>query len=105
MEHCSDLFKANEDADLLTALRTGGQSGERARVDEISVKFHEHAEQLTEVRSRVGAGGKDQRREGVAHAGQSNCRGGGACHLKRQERQKRLKQIRMRDFTAPDVVE
>ena len=49
MEQCSDIFKANEDADLLQTLRSAGQSGERNRVDEISVKFQEHAEQLQEV--------------------------------------------------------
>ena len=49
MEQCSDIFKANEDADLLQTLRSAGQSGERNRVDEISVKFQEHVEQLQEV--------------------------------------------------------
>ena len=49
MEQCSDIFRANEDADLLQTLRSAGQSGERNRVDEISVKFQEHAEQLQEV--------------------------------------------------------
>ena len=49
MEQCSDIFKSNEDADLLQTLRSAGQSGERNRVDEISVKFQEHAEQLQEV--------------------------------------------------------
>ncbi len=49
MEQCSDIFKSNEDHDLLTVMKNAGLSGERPRVDEISVKFEEHTEQLQEV--------------------------------------------------------
>ena len=49
MDQASEIFKVNEDHELLTALKIAGQSGQVERVDEISVKFEEHSEQLQEV--------------------------------------------------------
>ncbi|KAL5005886.1 hypothetical protein ScPMuIL_017044 [Solemya velum] len=49
MEQASELFKANEDHDLLNALRMAGVSGEVDRVGEVTVKFEEHTDQLEEV--------------------------------------------------------
>lgn len=50
MDQASDMFKSNEDHELLTTLKTAGMAGQRERVDELSVKFEEHSEQLQEVR-------------------------------------------------------
>ena len=49
MDQASDLFKTNEDHELLAALKQAGLSGEPARVDELAVKFEEHSDQLQEV--------------------------------------------------------
>ncbi|XP_060582034.1 alpha-catulin-like isoform X2 [Ruditapes philippinarum] len=49
MEQASELFKCNEDHMLLRSLQTAGISGEVGSVDELSVKFEEHIEQLEEV--------------------------------------------------------
>mgnify|MGYP000028244596 CR=1 FL=1 len=49
MEQASDLFKSNEDHILLHSLQTAGVSGEVGSVDELSVKFEEHVDQLEEV--------------------------------------------------------
>ena len=49
MEQASEVFKTNEDHELLSALKTAGWNGEKERVDELSVKYEEHSEQLQEV--------------------------------------------------------
>ena len=49
MDQASELFKSNEDHILLQSLRTSGIEGESNRVEELSVKFEEHIEQLEEV--------------------------------------------------------
>jgi hypothetical protein len=49
MDQASDVFKTNEDHDLLMALKTAGLNSELNRVNEITVKFEEHSEQLQEV--------------------------------------------------------
>ena len=50
MDQASDVFKLNEDHELLAALKSSGLNGLKERVDELSVKFEEHADQLMEVR-------------------------------------------------------
>ena len=50
MDQASELFKANEDHDLLKCLKTAGINGDVKKVDELSVKFEEHREQLEEVK-------------------------------------------------------
>ena len=49
MDQASEVFKTNEDHELLSFLKNAGMAGERGRVDEFSVKFNEHSEQLQEV--------------------------------------------------------
>ncbi|XP_005101953.1 alpha-catulin isoform X2 [Aplysia californica] len=49
MSQASDLFRQNDDEGLLKALRVAGVSGELDRVEELTVKFSEHQEQLEEV--------------------------------------------------------
>lgn len=49
MDQASELFKTNEDHEILMALKTAGVRGEIDRVEELSVKFEEHSEQLEEV--------------------------------------------------------
>lgn len=49
MNQASELFKSNEDGDLLTSLRQFAAMGAVERVREISVKFDEHSEQIQEV--------------------------------------------------------
>lgn len=49
MDQASELFKINEDHDLLKGLKLHGLAGRPDKVDELSVKFREHAEQLEEV--------------------------------------------------------
>jgi hypothetical protein len=49
MDQASELFKANEDHDLLKCLKLAGINGDVRKVEELSVKFEEHREQLEEV--------------------------------------------------------
>ncbi|XP_052236076.1 alpha-catulin-like isoform X2 [Dreissena polymorpha] len=49
MEQAGELFKCNEDHVLLRSLQTAGIQGETGSVDELSVKFGEHIDQLEEV--------------------------------------------------------
>ena len=49
MDQASDVFKSNEDGELVCALKAAGLAGQRERVDELSVKFEEHSEQVQEV--------------------------------------------------------
>ncbi|KAL4217108.1 Alpha-catulin [Mactra antiquata] len=49
MDQASELFKCNEDHILLRSLQTAGTNGEIGSVDELSVKFEEHIDQLEEV--------------------------------------------------------
>ncbi|XP_060074303.1 alpha-catulin-like [Ylistrum balloti] len=49
MEQASELFKTNEDHELLKCLKGAGIAGEAERVEELTVKFEEHMEQLEEV--------------------------------------------------------
>lgn len=51
MDQASELFKCNEDHVLLRNLQTAGIAGEVGSVDELSVKFEEHIDQLEEVRN------------------------------------------------------
>ena len=50
MDQAADVFKLNEDQSLLSSLKAAGLNGQTDRVNEISVKFVEHSEQLQEVR-------------------------------------------------------
>jgi len=49
MEQAADVFKLNEDQTLLTSLKAAGLAGQKDKVNELSVKFDEHSEQLQEV--------------------------------------------------------
>lgn len=49
MDQASEVFKSNEDGELINALKAAGLAGQRERVDELSVKFEEHSEQVQEV--------------------------------------------------------
>ena len=49
MDQAADLFKLNEDQQLLTALKSAGLKGQKDRVNELSVKFDEHTDQLHEA--------------------------------------------------------
>lgn len=49
MDQAADVFKLNEDQQLLTALKAAGLGGQRDKVNELSVKFDEHSDQLQEV--------------------------------------------------------
>ncbi|XP_013408473.1 alpha-catulin isoform X2 [Lingula anatina] len=49
MDQASEVFHSNEEQELFTALRNAGSNGEKGAVDEVSVKFEEHSEQLQEV--------------------------------------------------------
>ncbi|KAI8738521.1 alpha-catulin [Biomphalaria glabrata] len=49
MSQASDLFRQNDDECLLKALKKSGLSGDFDRVEELTVKFSEHQEQLEEV--------------------------------------------------------
>ncbi|ESO99195.1 hypothetical protein LOTGIDRAFT_141992 [Lottia gigantea] len=49
MEQASDLFKMNEDHELLRGLQRAGINGEVEYVDELTIKFDEHQEQIEEV--------------------------------------------------------
>ena len=49
MSQASDLFKQNDDEGLLKALRLAGMQGELDTVEEMTVRFSEHQEQLEEV--------------------------------------------------------
>ena len=51
MDQAADVFKLNEDQALLSSLKTASQSGQTDKVNELSVKFDEHSEQLQEVRA------------------------------------------------------
>ena len=53
MDQASELFKSNEDHVLLHSLRMAGIEGECNRVEELSVKFEEHIEQLEEVSMKL----------------------------------------------------
>jgi len=49
MDQAADVFKLNEDQALLSSLKAAGLSGQTDKVNELSVKFEEHSEQLQEV--------------------------------------------------------
>ncbi|XP_076457374.1 alpha-catulin-like isoform X2 [Babylonia areolata] len=49
MEQASELFRRNEDHELLTGLRVAGLEGEVQRAEQLTVQFAEHQEQLEEV--------------------------------------------------------
>lgn len=49
MDQASELFKANEDHEILKHLKAAGGSGDQQRVAEMTVKFEEHMQQLEEV--------------------------------------------------------
>ncbi len=53
MSQASDLFRQNDDEGLLKALRMAGLSGQLDRVEELTVKFSEHQEQLEEVHTSI----------------------------------------------------
>ncbi|XP_062615012.1 alpha-catulin-like [Saccostrea cucullata] len=48
-DQASELFKANEDHEILKHLKAAGNSGDQQRVTEMTVKFEEHMQQLEEV--------------------------------------------------------
>ena len=49
MDQAADVFKLNEDQALLSSLKAAGLGGQTDKVNELSVKFEEHSEQLQEV--------------------------------------------------------
>ncbi|XP_046556025.1 alpha-catulin-like [Haliotis rubra] len=49
MDQASELFKMNEDHELLQGLRIAGMNGDVDQVEELTIKFEEHQEQLEEV--------------------------------------------------------
>jgi hypothetical protein len=49
MDQASELFKANEDHEILKHLKAAGSSGDQQKVTEMTVKFEEHMQQLEEV--------------------------------------------------------
>jgi len=49
MDQAADLFKLNEDQTLLSSLKAASLNGQTDKVNELSVKFEEHSEQLQEV--------------------------------------------------------
>lgn len=49
LDQASEVFKSNVDHCLLGAMKTAGLNAEKERVNETSVKFEEHSEQLQEV--------------------------------------------------------
>ncbi|XP_048777527.1 alpha-catulin-like isoform X2 [Ostrea edulis] len=49
MDQASELFKANEDHEILKHLKAAGSSGDQQRVTEMTIKFEEHMQQLEEV--------------------------------------------------------
>ncbi|XP_071103440.1 alpha-catulin-like isoform X1 [Haliotis cracherodii] len=49
MDQASELFKMNEDHELLQGLRIAGMGGDVDQVEELTIKFEEHQEQLEEV--------------------------------------------------------
>jgi len=49
MDQAAEVFKLNEDQTLLSSLKTAGLNGQTDKVNELSVKFEEHCEQLQEV--------------------------------------------------------
>lgn len=53
MDQASELFKANEDHEILKHLKAAGGSGDQQRVAEMTVKFEEHMQQLEEVRTCI----------------------------------------------------
>lgn len=53
MSQASDLFRQNDDEGLLKALRVSGLAGDLNHVEELTVKFSEHQEQLEEVKEQL----------------------------------------------------
>lgn len=49
MEQASELFRRNEDHELLSGLRAAGLEGEVQHAEQLTVQFAEHQEQLEEV--------------------------------------------------------
>ncbi|XP_070570526.1 alpha-catulin-like isoform X2 [Ptychodera flava] len=49
LDQASEIFQNNEDHDLLTTLKNGGVAGDLDKVEEYSLKFSEHTEQLQEA--------------------------------------------------------
>jgi hypothetical protein len=49
MEQASELFRRNEDHELLASLRAAGQEGDIQHAEQLTVHFSEHQEQLEEV--------------------------------------------------------
>ena len=43
------MFRCNEDQSLLNTLKQAAWNGEKQTVEELSVRFQEHSEQLQEV--------------------------------------------------------
>ena len=52
MDQAQDIYRGSDDQAILTSLREAGLAAQGDSVDEISVKFHEHAERLQEVRNK-----------------------------------------------------
>ena len=49
MDQASEVFKTNEDHELLAALKQAGLQGNAAKVSELALTFEEHTEQIQEV--------------------------------------------------------
>ena len=80
MDQASELFKTNEDHEILQSLKSAGLTGDEDQVLETTVKFEEHMQQLEEVvysviclficpwNQRVWQGDEDQRARGGIHS-------------------------------------
>ena len=49
LDQASEIFRSNDDQDLLANLKEAGSLGDLDRMEEHSGKFSEHSEQLQEV--------------------------------------------------------
>lgn len=49
MDQASEVFKTNEDHELMAGLKQAGLQGNEAKVLELALKFQEHADQIQEV--------------------------------------------------------
>ena len=49
LDQASEIFRSNDDQDLLANLKEAGVMGDLDKMEEHSVKFSEHSEQLQEV--------------------------------------------------------
>ena len=60
LDQASEIFRCNDDQDLLASLKESGAAADLDRVEEHSLKFSEHSEQLQEV-SRLFVGAQNHK--------------------------------------------